>query len=123
MGGTHLADAHHIVGLVVVVLAFLQPLNAYFRPDKPSTDDDDDNDQHDEITAAAAKNQTWCKRRMTARSIWEFCHKMSGRLTVVLAWTNAFLGIVLLQSWYGASDTTCSVLVIAQSSAIGLRSL
>lgn len=71
---------HGIMGMIVMVLGLLQPLNAFFRPHPPSTD------QNGESVAAPT----------TARIMWEYFHKGSGWLAVVLAIPTIALGTMSL---------------------------
>ncbi|GBG27473.1 Cytochrome b561 and DOMON domain-containing protein At3g61750 [Hondaea fermentalgiana] len=76
-GGHFLARAHAVIGVVVMGLGLLQPLNALCRPHKT-----------DPTTGLAS----------TGRKIWELAHKNMGRLALVLGFVNIFIGILFVQS-------------------------
>lgn len=121
--GTHWMTTHHKVGLAVLVLALAQPLNAYFRPKPNSNNTNTNNNNHNDGDLETAADPETTNKSCTmpnARTLWEIWHKSSGRLTVVGAWTNTFLGINLLQEWYGASDTTSAALRFLQVASIAL---
>ena len=73
---SHGDTAHKIVGLVVMVFAWLQPLNALVRghPEEP---------------------------KPTKRIVWEYVHKMSGRIMLILALVNVCLGSIAMNEVYG----------------------
>jgi len=64
---TAAGEAHGIIGLIVMVLGLLQPMNAFVRPHP-------------------GYEHKWRKE-------WEMLHKFSGRGAVVLALVNCFLGL------------------------------
>ena len=68
--GEPLATRHGRLGVAVMTLGLLQPINAFFRPHK--------------VTDGKAVDS---KRKM-----WEFWHKNSGRLTMLVALVNIFYG-------------------------------
>ncbi|CAE8613476.1 unnamed protein product [Polarella glacialis] len=65
--GKHFVSQHSLLGLASLVLAVLQPVNAFFRP-----------------RARSEKN---------IRQVWELCHRWLGRLAVLLAAGAAVTGI------------------------------
>jgi hypothetical protein len=69
--GPHFAEAHHIIGVVVVALGLLQPANACCRPAK-----------------VPGK-----KRQSLGRLAWEWLHKGSGYAALLLAVAAVFLGL------------------------------
>jgi hypothetical protein len=69
--GPHFSGAHHVCGLVVMVLGLLQPLNAVVRPHPP------------------AKGAP----RSSARLAWEALHKGSSYCALLLAVATIFLGL------------------------------
>jgi len=85
---------HTYTGLVIVILATQQPLNAFLRP---------------HASPGHAKS--------TARWIFEIVHKSSGYSAVLLGVFNCFLGISLLDS--KGYDSTATVVAIVLS-ALGL---
>jgi hypothetical protein len=91
----HFVGTHQILGLIVFILALLQPLNAIFRPKH----------QADEKTS-------------TSRRMWEFLHKNLGRLVILMAWANVFLGVRVLQDWHSTSPTLTKALIGVQATII-----
>jgi hypothetical protein len=69
----HFSNPHTIIGLVVVILGTLQPLNAYFRPHTPK------------LGETKSKN----------RQLWEYLHKGSGWIAVVVGMINVIFGALL----------------------------
>ena len=63
------AQAHGAMGLIVMILGLLQPLNAFFRP-------------HNQPGEEKSKH----------RQYWEYVHKGSGYFAIVLAVPTIFLG-------------------------------
>lgn len=95
----HFDGVHKILGLVAFIIGILQVLNAFFRP-KHSGDEDE--------------------TKSTSRYLWELFHKNGGRLVIVLAWVNVFLGIRLLESLHGASPTLGGALAAVQGTIIAI---
>jgi hypothetical protein len=77
--GPPVAVFHMILGIVVVVIGTLQPLNSCFRP-------------HD--NKKNPNRGTICNDR---RVCWELVHKKSGYFAVLFGMLNCFLGGVVLQ--------------------------
>jgi hypothetical protein len=73
-GHSHFSTLHTVLGLVVVLLGALQPLNAVFRP-HPHKDN-----SH--------------KNLFNARTLWEYMHKGTGYFAVVLGIVNVVIGIL-----------------------------
>ncbi|XP_061178641.1 kelch domain-containing protein 10-like [Saccostrea echinata] len=67
----HFGFAHGIIGLVVVILGILQPINAVFRPLLP---------------------KPYC-RKSFRRILWEFIHHFGGTSGILLALANISLGV------------------------------
>lgn len=74
-GGAKAPLAHGSMGMVVMILGLLQPVNAYFRP-HPSKPSDDD----------AMKRKRRC---------WEILHKGSGYTAVILALGTIAIGVTI----------------------------
>lgn len=72
----HFKSLHTYIGLAVVCLGTLQPLNAAVRPHIPDDGWPDG-------------------KKSTARILWEFVHKGSGYLAVVLGSVNIIIGLSL----------------------------
>ena len=70
---------HGYIGLVVMALALLQPLNAMVRPKA--------------IDKTVDKSAAPGRKKTCRRSVWEVLHKSTGYLAVVLALANMFLGV------------------------------
>ncbi|XP_048580915.1 uncharacterized protein LOC5512598 isoform X2 [Nematostella vectensis] len=68
----HLMFAHGSLGLAIMIMGILQPLNAIIRPHKH-------------------RDGSPTRKRI----IWEWCHKLLGRLALVLALINICLGLFL----------------------------
>ena len=73
--------AHKVIGLVVVLLGTLQPLNAQLRPHPPTGG------------WGSAKGG-----KPVGRVLWELAHKGSGHIAVFLGVLNVILGLVATQS-------------------------
>lgn len=73
----HFVLTHARVGLAVVVLAILQPLNAFVRPHKPGPDD-----------VHAHPHTDW-------RTAWELFHKKIGYGVLFLSWCNILMAFDL----------------------------
>ncbi|XP_031558496.1 cytochrome b561 and DOMON domain-containing protein At3g07570-like [Actinia tenebrosa] len=87
----HLKFAHSIIGLVVMIVGLLQPLNALFRPHKFPDGS-----------------------RTIKRIIWEWYHKLAGRAALILALINISLGVFLAVMptvawalWFGYLGLVC----------------
>ena len=78
VGFDHFKFAHGGLGLVIMILGILQPLNAVIRPHK----------KPGEPIA-------------TKRKIWEFIHLNSGRLALLLAVVEIPLGLLQAQAFIG----------------------
>lgn len=93
-GGTHFQKVHSKVGLAVMVLGLLQPLNAFIRP----------------AAGAGAK-----------RAVWQVWHKGIGAVTLVLAAVTMPLGLKLIGAvkgikiaYYAYLGVIAAVLVIGK---------
>lgn len=73
-GGATASLAHGSMGMTVMVLGLMQPINAYFRPHKSADSDD------------ATKRKRAC---------WEILHKGSGYTAVLLALCTIGIGVTL----------------------------
>lgn len=69
----HFVRAHHQLGLAVMIVGLLQPINAFIRPHVPP--------------AGSAKS--------TPRRVWEFAHKNLGRLAIIGGFCNVVIGLNL----------------------------
>jgi hypothetical protein len=81
-GGSNFSGSyvyHKIIGLIVVILGTLQPLNAYFRPHP-----------HPDIDASRGCDD--------ARTCWEFLHKTCGLTAIALGAFNVFSGVFVAKS-------------------------
>ena len=87
----HFSNTHEIMGLIVVIFGFLQPINAWFRPHPPK------------------KGQS----KSIGRLSWEIIHKSFGYITWLLSQITIYLGIKRL-----TSDTTYLDIFIAWISTI-----
>lgn len=72
---THFKGTHQIMGTVIFAMGVAQAAQGFIRPGKT-----------DEPTML--------------RRVWEICHKGFGRIVIILAWVNSFLGIKLIQKFY-----------------------
>jgi len=89
------SNPHTYIGLVVVILGTLQPLNAFFRPHNPAPGEP----------------------KPTSRFLWEILHKGSGYSAIVLGAVNIVLGILLVQA---KSYDNAVIGVSAAFAALGL---
>ena len=62
--GHHLTKPHHILGIVTICLALLQPVNAFFRPFKEE-----------------------------GHGVWLFIHRFFGTVTLLCGIVNIYIGI------------------------------
>lgn len=72
---THFKDTHQVLGTVVFAMGVAQAVQGFIRPkktDKPTV----------------------------LRRAWEVCHKGFGRIVIILAWANSFLGVQLIRKFY-----------------------
>ena len=72
--GQHFSSPHQIMGIVTMCFMYLQPLNAIFRPHAPARPGE---------------------KRTRTRRVWELLHKNLGRLTALLAFATAGVGLYL----------------------------
>jgi hypothetical protein len=93
--GSHFTQTHHKVGLVVFLLGFLQPLNAFVRPAKGKPGE------------AAPP----------LRQLWEIVHKGSGMAAIVLAVPAIFTGLAIAGATAPSYPAVYAVIVIAQAGA------
>jgi hypothetical protein len=79
---------------LVTSLGIAQAVQGFIRPNKPAGDE----------------------KPLMIRRVWEVCHKGFGRIVIVLAWVNTFLGIKLVRDYYEAAEgndrvmTACAAL-------------
>ena len=88
----HMQSPHAILGIVVLVFALLQPVNAAMRP------------SHDAAT--------------TGRRVWEMVHKTVGRLSPLLAYVNIILGAIVLKQTYAGNPWPVYICVVVFSVAM-----
>jgi len=67
-----LLTAHMVIGIIVTALGLLQPINAFFRP-------------HKEPGQPATRFRVW----------WEYLHKGSGYVAMILGLIQPFQGVLL----------------------------
>jgi Eukaryotic cytochrome b561 len=97
---THFKDTHHIVGTVVFAGGLYQALQGFVRPHKP--------EKGQEAT--------------TLRKMWEFCHKGFGRIVIVLAWINIFLGVKLVKKFFtGVPEELTSTIFLGMNVILGVQ--
>ncbi|KNC74683.1 hypothetical protein SARC_12776 [Sphaeroforma arctica JP610] len=72
--GLDFTEPHHIIGLTVMIVAWLQPLNAFIRPHVPEAGES----------------------KPLLRIVWECAHKGLGYLVLILAVLNCYLGLDLV---------------------------
>ncbi|KAI4369956.1 hypothetical protein MLD38_018347 [Melastoma candidum] len=80
--GFRTASSHVKFGITAIVFAFVQPLNAYFRPERP-----------------AAVEQS-----SSARVAWEYFHVIVGRCGIVFGLVALFTGMKHLGERYGGEN-------------------
>lgn len=95
---THFSLPHHVLGLVVMILGILQPINAVLRPHVPKPGE----------------------AKSTLRLAWEVGHKGSGYVAVILAMATIFLGIKQLslsEGWTAAYAVIVALLIAGFAAA------
>lgn len=80
--GLHIGSVHVKFGLAAIVLACMQPINAYFRPKRPTNGED-----------------TPCERIM-----WEYFHVIVGRCSILIGVAALISGMKQLGERYGDED-------------------
>ena len=75
----HLSFAHGAIGIVMMIIAILQPINAFFRPHKH-------------------KGEPISVKRKR----WELLHLTAGRIAILLAFVNIPLGLFMIVAPRGA---------------------
>ena len=73
--GHHLTKPHHILGIVTICLAILQPVNAFFRPFKEE-----------------------------GHGVWLFIHRFFGTVTLLCGIVNIYIGISVFPSSKGSNE-------------------
>ncbi|KAK6191787.1 hypothetical protein SNE40_003381 [Patella caerulea] len=96
----HVKFVHSIVGIVVMILGVLQPINALIRPHKTQPDE----------------SKTFRRR------LWECVHHFGGRAGLILALVNISLGVFLAVTdqliwslWFGYLCAIVLVYILAES--------
>ncbi|KXJ05884.1 Cytochrome b561 and DOMON domain-containing protein [Exaiptasia diaphana] len=94
----HFKFAHGAIGLDIMIVGVMQPLNGFFRPHK-SPDGS----------------------RTLKRIIWEWYHKLAGRFALILALINICLGLFLdvvpvaaWAVWYAYLCVLCLLYVVME---------
>ncbi|KAI8866294.1 hypothetical protein GQ42DRAFT_77198 [Ramicandelaber brevisporus] len=86
----HFSNDHGQLGLAVVILGVLQPLNAFFRPHR---------EQHrnglDGLPGTKGREYRFWNKPWTIRRAWEYLHHYVGRAAMIGAIINLFWGL-----WY-----------------------
>jgi hypothetical protein len=72
---------HEILGVLVLILAWLQPINAFLRPHAP--------------VAALSGVTTKTKKRL----IWEIAHRLIGLTVLIIAVVNVFFGFAVAKDY------------------------
>lgn len=137
-------ENHHITGLVIFLLAFLQALSGVFRPGMPhpppKTDDDDlekseyseafvEGNDLDDLKETAKKVEKTVKdkkdddhhhsmQKSTARVIFEYQHRILGVVTLVLSWVTCGSGVELYRGRFGGPDLMGAVWGVAAGLSI-----
>ena len=73
----HFTSVHGILGTVVFAMGLAQVLQGFIRPSKQANE-----------------------KPTMLRRVWEMCHKGFGRIVILLAWINIFLGIQMIRNSY-----------------------
>jgi len=95
--GHLLAVPHSFIGLIVMALGIQQPINAFFRP-------------HVEKGHEKKKSRIY----------WEYWHKYSGRVALVLGLINPFWGIIYLAGASKSSETVKSAGFVVYAVWVGI---
>jgi len=98
--GVHFRSTHSWIGIFVVVIGTLQPLNAILRPHKRSL-------VHTDLTVTRTEEKT------KARVIWEVVHKGLGWIAVIIGPLNCVLGIALAHTFGNPSSLVMTAIVLA----------
>jgi hypothetical protein len=93
---THFKDVHQIFGTVIFALGLVQAMHGFIRPHK-----------------ASKGEQT-----TTLRKVWEVCHKGFGRIVIVLAWVNIYLGVKLVKNFFVGVPTNLTSNIFMGMNAI-----
>jgi Eukaryotic cytochrome b561 len=76
---THFNNTHKLFGVSIVAIGIVQFVMGFVRPHNPSQGED----------------------KTLIRQVWEIVHKyLVGRVVIVLAWTNIFLGTKLVKNFF-----------------------
>jgi len=82
VGGEHFTSKHSVIGMATLVLGFLQPLNACFRPSTPIPGVD----------------------KTFSRSAWEICHRTSGAVAFLCSIAAVTSGMEVAVTWGLTTD-------------------
>ena len=82
--GSGKAYTHGVMGVMVMTMGLMQPLNAFLRPHPTTT------------AAAAAATTTTTATKSLARVQWEIAHKGLGYIAILLAVATIILGTMLV---------------------------
>ncbi|KAG7369367.1 cytochrome b561 [Nitzschia inconspicua] len=96
----HFKDVHHVMGTVVFAGGLAQAVMGFIRPYKPK--------KGESATAM--------------RTVWEYCHKGFGRIIIVLAWVNIFLGVKLVKNFFaGVPKENTSTIFNGMNAILGIQ--
>jgi hypothetical protein len=97
---SHFKDTHQIMGTVVFAGGLYQAAQGFVRPHRP------------------AKGET----ATTIRKVWEICHKGFGRIVIILAWVNIFLGAKLVKRFFeGVPENLTSTIFAGMNAVLGVQ--
>ena len=86
---THFNGTHQTFGLAIFVIGIVQTVTGFVRPNVPKAGED----------------------KSTVRLVWETIHKwLTGRVVIVLAWTNIFMGVNLVRDFYDGAPGNDNIL-------------
>jgi hypothetical protein len=90
VGGEHFTSKHSVIGMATLVLGFLQPLNACFRPSTP----------------IQGVNKTF------SRSAWEIYHRTSGAIAFLCSIAAVISGLEVAVTWGLTTDDALKTKVV-----------
>lgn len=97
----HFKGTHQIFGTVIFGMGLFQAIQGMVRPKKSHNPNDGPT---------------------LVRKIWEVCHKGFGKIVIILAWANIFLGIKLVKNFFSSlpSELT-STIYIGMNALLGIQ--
>jgi len=99
---THFKDTHQIFGTIIFAGGLFQAALGFIRPHKPNKGE----------------------QTTTLRLVWEYCHKGFGRIVILLAWINIFLGVKLIKNFFaGVPANVTSTIFAGMNAILGIQAV